>query len=87
MAYNFTASLEKLTWADYWDFGKCQDRFANISCSKNASNYLDVKLNVFMKDDNKELRLVQHLTKGEADFNQFMQLRNQLVIAAENFAR
>ena len=24
---------------------------------------------------------------GEADFNQFMRLRNQLVIAAENFAR
>ena len=29
----------------------------------------------------------QNLTMGEAVFNQFMRLRNQLVIAAENFAR
>ena len=48
---------------------------------------MDVKLNVIKKDDNKEFRLVQNLTKGEADFNQFMRLWNQLVNAAENFAR
>ena len=48
---------------------------------------MDVKLNVFKKDDNKAFRLVQNLTMGEADFNQFIRLRNQLVIAAENFAR
>ena len=30
--------------------------------------------------------MVQNLTMGEADFNQFMRLRNQLVNAAENFA-
>ena len=29
----------------------------------------------------------QNLTMGEAVFNQFMRLRNQLVITAENFAR
>ena len=40
-----------------------------------------------MKDDKEELRLVQNLTMGEADFNQFMRLRNQLVNAAECFAR
>ena len=39
------------------------------------------------KDDNKEFRLVQNLTMGEADFNQFMLLRSQLAHAAENFAR
>ena len=27
MAYNTTASLDKLTCTDYVDFGKCQDRF------------------------------------------------------------
>ena len=54
---------------------------------ENDSNYLDVKLKVFRKDDKKEFRLVQSLTMGEADFNQFMRLRNQLVNAAENFAR
>ena len=29
----------------------------------------------------------KNLTMNEADFNQFIRLRNQLVIAAENFAR
>ena len=42
---------------------------------------------MFKKDDNKEIRLAQNVTRGEADFNQFIQLRNQLVNAAENFAR
>ena len=35
----------------------------------------------------KKIRLIQNLTMGEADLNQFMPLRNQLVNAAENFAR
>ena len=87
MAYNTTASLDKLTCTDYVDFGKCQDRFGQIFWSNNDSNYLDVKLKVFKKDDEEEFRLVQNLTMGEADFNQFMRLRNQLVNAAENFAK
>ena len=69
------------------DFGNCQNRFGHFSLSKNDSNYFDVKLKVFKKDDNKDFRLVQNLPRGEADFNQFMRLRNQLVNAAENFAR
>ena len=89
MAYNTTASLDKLTCSDYVVFGKCQDRFEQISWSENGSNYLDVKLKVFRKDDKKEkeFRLVQNLTMGEAHFNQFLRLRNQLVNAAKNFAR
>ena len=87
MTYNTTASLDKLTCAEYVDFGKCQDRFGQFFWSKNDSDYLDIKLKVFRKDDIKEFRLVQNLTMREADFNQFMQLRNKLVIAAENFAR
>ena len=54
MADNTTASLDKLTCTNYVDFGKCQDRFARFSWSKNDSNYLDVKLKVFKKDDKKE---------------------------------
>ena len=54
MVYNTTASLDKLTCTDYVDFGKCQDRFGQFSWSKNDSKYLDVKLKVFKKDDNKE---------------------------------
>ena len=87
MAYNTTASLDKLTCTDYVDFGKGQHRFGQFSWSKNDSNYLGVKLKVFRKDDKKEFRLVQNLTMGKADFNQFMRLRNQLVNASENFAR
>ena len=87
MAYNTTVSLDKLTCTDYVDFGKCQDRFGHFSWSKSNSNYLDVNLKVFKNDDIIEFRLVQNHTMGEADYNQFMRLRNQLVIAAENFAR
>ena len=31
MAYNTTASLDKLTRTNYVDFGKCQDRFGRFS--------------------------------------------------------
>ena len=69
MAYNTTASLYKPICTDYVDFEKSQDRVGQFFWSKNDSNYLDVKLKVFKKDDNKEFRLVQSLTMGEADFN------------------
>ena len=65
------------------EFGKSQDRFGQFSWSKNDSNYLDTKLKVFKKD----FRLVQNFTMGEANFNQFTRLRNQLDNAAKNFAR
>ena len=42
MAYNNTASFDKLTCTV--DFGNFQDRFGRITCSKNDSNSLDVKL-------------------------------------------
>ena len=44
-------------------------------------------MQLLKKDDNKGFRLAQNLTLGEADFNQFMGLRNQLVNAAGNFNR
>ena len=87
MAYNPTASLDKLTCTDYVDFGKYQDRFGQFFWSKNDSKYLKVKLKVFKQADNKEFRLFQNLTIGEADSNQFVRLRNQLVNAEEKFAR
>ena len=83
--------LSSSPMAYYVDFGKCQDRFWRFSWSKVNSNYLDIKRKVFKDDDNKEFRLVQNRTMGEAVFNQFMglicSLCNQLVIAAENFAK
>ena len=87
VAYNTTVSLEKLTCTDYLDFGNYQDRFRQFSWSKKDSKYLDVEFKVFKKDENQEFRLVEKPTMGDADFNQFMRLRKQLVSVAENFAR
>ena len=74
MTYNTTASLDKRICTDYVDFDKFQDRFGQFSWSKNDSNYLNVKIEVFRKDDKKEFPLVQNLTMGEAAFNQFTSL-------------
>ena len=88
MAYNTTASLDKLTCTDYMDFGKSSDRFGQFSWTKNDSNYLDIKLKVFKREDkNAEFQLRQSLSMGEPDFNQFDRQRNQLVVAADNFLR
>ena len=87
MTYNSTASLEKLTFTNFVDFGKCQDRFGQFFQTKFDPNYLDVKHKVFKKEDNEEFLLVQNLSIGEVDSNEFMRLRNKLVIAAENIAR
>ena len=88
MAYNTAASLDKLTCTDYVDFGKSQDRFGRFSWSKKDHNYLDIKLKVFKREDrNAELRLRQNFSMGEADFNQFIRQKNQLVVAADNFLR
>ena len=73
MPYKTSASLDKLTCIDYVDFGNSQ------------SNYLKVKLKLFNRDDNRDFRLVQNMTKREADINRVLRLRSQLVIAAKNF--
>ena len=48
---------------------------------------MDVKLKVFTKDGNKNVRLVPNLTMGEAEITWFMRMWNLLVIAAESFYR
>ena len=53
MAYNTTTTLDKLYFTDYVDFGKCQERFGQISWNKNDSKYLDIKLEVFKREDKK----------------------------------
>ena len=88
MAYNTTASLDKLTCTDYVDFGKSSDRFGRISWTKSDSNYLDINLKVFKREDkNAEFRLRKNFSMGEADFNKFIRQRNQLVFAADSFLR
>ena len=77
--YNTTVSLDKLTWQlsrQIWTIFLVQKWFQLLGC----------KFDVFKKDDNKKFRLIQNLTMEEADFNQFLRLRNQLVKAAENLA-
>ena len=87
MTYNTTETLDKLACTDYVDFGKCQDRFGRISWSKHSFDYLDVKLKMFKRDENKQSRLPKNLTMGEADFNQFLRLRNQLVVAIRDHSK
>ena len=70
------------------DFGKSSDRFGRFSWTKNDSNYLDIKVKVFKREDkNAEFRLRQNLSMGEVDFNQYIRQRNQLVVPADNFLR
>ena len=88
MAYNTTASLDKLTCTDYVDFGKSSDRFGRFFWTKSDSNYLNIKPKVFKREDkNAEFQLRQNLSMGEADFNQFIRQRKQLVVIANNFLR
>ena len=44
-------------------------------------------MNVFKKDETKQFRLEPYFTKGEADCNQFIRLRNQLVVAVRDFRK
>ena len=88
MASNTTASLDKLIRTNYVNFGKCQDRFGRFPWTKNDSNYLDIKLKVFKRQDKyAEFQLRQNFSMGEADFNLFIRQINQLVVAADNFRR
>ena len=85
MFYNTTASLDKLTCTVYVVFGKCQDRFGQLFRSEN--DYLDVKVEMFLKNDNSDFLLVENITMWEAVFSQFMWLMKQQVIAAEIYGR
>ena len=88
MAYNTSPTKHKQTCTDYVEFGKCQDRFGWFSWTKNDSNYLVIIVEVLKREcKNAELRLRQIVTMGEADFNQFIRQRNQLVVAADIFLR
>ena len=46
---------------------------------------MDVKLELFKKDDKTDVCLVQNFAIGEADFNQIMQWKNLSVKATGNF--
>ena len=46
-----------------------------------------MKLKVFKREENKQFRLAQNLTRGEAYLIQFIWLRNQLVVAVRDFSK
>ena len=81
------SNLGQLACTDYVNFSECQDRLGWISWSKGSFDYLDVKLKVFKKDENNEFRLAQNFTMWEADFNQFIRLKNQLAVAVRDFSQ
>ena len=69
-----------------WTFPNARKDSENFFWSRKDSNYLDITLEVFRRDDSRDIRQVKNLTRGEEDFSQFMQLRNQLDIAAEKMS-
>ena len=78
LAYNTTKTLDKMACTNYVDFGMSQDRFGRFSWSKIVSNYMDIKLKVFKREDkNAQFRLRQNISMGKADFNQFIRQGNQ----------
>ena len=79
--------MDKLACTDYVDFGKRQDRSGRISWPTNSFDYLDVKLKLFKRDENKQFRLKKNLTMGEANFKQFIRPTNQLVVVVRDFSK
>ena len=64
--YSFRGQANLYRLCGLW---QSEDKFGQFFWSKVGSKYLNVKLEVFKEDDNNELRLVSHLTMGEAHFN------------------
>ena len=65
--------MPRQTWTIFW----FQKRFQLLGC----------KTQFFKKDKSKDFWLIQNHTMGDEDFSMFMQFRNQLFTAAEDFAR
>ena len=86
MANNTNASIDKLYSTDYVNLGSCRDRFEWFFWSDETdAYYLDMKLKVFKKEDNKDFGLNQNFTMAVSFFNQFMQMSNQLAVAPIDF--
>ena len=64
-----------------------QDRFGRFSWTKNEKNYLEIHFKVFKEDIANEFKRYQCVSLGQYDFKQFLRLRNQLIVAADNFTK
>ena len=88
MVYITSVSLDWLICTDCVNFGKNKDRFGFNSFGPNMiPNTWIQKFKVSPRNGNRDFCLVQNPKIGEADFKQFMWLRNKLVIAAWNVGR
>ena len=70
-----------------WTLVNAKTDFDGFLRAKILSTTWNVKLKVLKRDGNKQSRLAQNLTMRKADFNQFIRLRNQLVVAVRDFSR
>ena len=90
--YGVTSSELKPDCTDFVDFGKRErNRFGRISWSKHSKNranteFLEIKLNLFKMDQDGEIKDQQRLTISQSDFKDFVNKKNELHIAATNFA-
>ena len=86
MADITAASLDKLSCTKFSDFGKRQNHLHRSSWSNLDSNFLDIMLKVFKKDDNTGFQLAEKHPRLKTYFDHFLGLRNQLILAEENFS-
>ena len=86
-ACNTARFVGKLSCMGNGSFVNCQDIFGEFSWFKKEFHFLDIKFRVFENNKNKDCRLLQlHTMRDVINFNQFMRLRNQIFVAAENFS-
>ena len=81
-----TVSLDKLTCTDYVDFGKLKTYRDNFFGPKLIPTTRMINLK-FSRETTTNFHLVQNLTMGEADLNQFLRLKNQFDNAAGNYGK
>ena len=76
MAYNTTATLDKLCCTDYMDFGSRD--LDNFLGPKTTPTTWIVNKKLFKREDkNAEFRLRQNFSMGGADFNQYIRQRKK----------
>ena len=83
-------SLDELACGDFVDFGKNEDRFGRLFRShdeKEDTEFLEIQLKVFKKDDQQEVRNRWQFNLEESVSKQLLQLWNQSVLVASGFVR
>ena len=86
MAYNTTASLDKLIHTDFVDFSKNEIRFGQLFSSKKIPSTWIINLKC-SKETTTEFFACCKISQWEKQIStKMVELMNQLVIAAENFS-